>query len=34
MQSHGFNREYSNYIKKVNSNPEKIIMSDEQLKNS
>ena len=34
MQSHGFNREYSNYIKKVNPNPEKIIMSDEQLKNS
>ena len=34
MQSHGFYREYSNYIKKVNPNPEKIIMSDEQLKNS
>ena len=34
MQSHGFTRKYSNYIKKVNPNPEKIIMSDEQLKNS
>ena len=34
MQSHGFTRKYSNYIKNVNPNPEKIIMSDEQLKNS
>ena len=34
MKSHGFTRKNSNYIKNVNPNTEKIIMSDEQLKNS
>ncbi|HAE63997.1 hypothetical protein V3528_12635 [Acinetobacter johnsonii] len=34
MKSHGFTRKHSNYIKNVNPNTEKIIMSDEQLKNS